>query len=314
MSFFYNCPVCESSSDKIPSNADSDNVNCPRCGRYFITGSAIEVFKNSKSSQRQIANLSGWIRENSEATITSLDLDTLLALKTPTVSDRARMLITAIAKSSKYIGDGVGISYKNSENRWLSISWSENNDELIYLVEKYLLQEQKWIVDAKIFSIGSDITVQLTPSGYAYLDQLRQDQGEGVQGFCAMWFDKTVTHIWVEAIAPAIADAGYRPVRIDEVNHNNRIDDEILAQIRRSRFVIADFTGSRGGVCFEAGFALGLGTQVIWTVREDELEDVHFDNRQYNFLQWSLADIPAFKKALQSRIEATLGIGPLVNL
>ncbi len=37
------------------------------------------------------------------------------------------------------------------------------------------------------------------------------------------------------------------------------------------RFMIADFTGHRGGVYFEAGFAHGLGIPVIWTCREDQL-------------------------------------------
>ena len=37
--------------------------------------------------------------------------------------------------------------------------------------------------------------------------------------------------------------------------------DRIIAQIRASKFVVADFTRNRGGVYYEAGFALGLGSQ-----------------------------------------------------
>lgn len=313
MSFFYHCPVCESNSDKNPSSTDGDDVICPRCGLYFITRSALLSLKKARPSQRQIANLSGWLRENPEVTINSQNLDTLLALRTPSVSERAEKIIVAIERDSKFISDIVGISYSNDANSWLGVSWSENKDELIYLIEKYLIQERNWILDAKVIDYEADITVQLTPTGHAYLDQIRHRQGEGIQGFCAMWFNPNIISVWTDAISPAISGAGYRPIRIDEVNHNNRIDDEILAQIRRSRFVVADFTGDRGGVYFEAGFALGLGIQVIWTVREEDLKGVHFDNRQYNFLQWSMDDLPSFRKALQSRIEATLGFGPLYN-
>jgi len=49
---------------------------------------------------------------------------------------------------------------------------------------------------------------------------------------------------------------------------------------------VGDFTVDRGGIYFEAGYALGLGLPVIWLVREDELAKVHFDNRQYNFVAW----------------------------
>lgn len=312
MALFYSCPICSSSSDKSPSNKDGDSVICPRCGKYFISRSALVNLKSAQPSPRQIANLSGWIRENLGTTINTQSLDTLLSLRTPSVSERAEKIIRAIEKLSKFIGDVVPISYDLNENKWIGLSWSENRDELIYLIENYLIRERNWILDTKAFDFA-DITIQITPTGYAHLDLLRQGQGEGLQGFCAMWFNERVTPIWTEAIAPAISAAGYSPIRIDEVNHNNRIDDEILAQIRRSRFVVADFTGDRGGVYFEAGFALGLGIEVIWTVQDEGLKGVHFDNRQYNFLQWTLSDLPAFRNALQNRIEATLGLGPLIK-
>jgi hypothetical protein len=45
-----------------------------------------------------------------------------------------------------------------------------------------------------------------------------------------------------------------------------------MAEIRRSRFVVADYTGQRNGVYFEAGFGLGLGLVVIPTCRADEVD------------------------------------------
>ena len=124
-----------------------------------------------------------------------------------------------------------------------------------------------------------------------------------------MWFHEKLLPLWTKGIYKAISDAGYRPERIDRVEHNNKIDDQIIAMIRQSKFVIADFTGGRGGVYFEAGFALGLGIPVIWTVREKRLNRVHFDNRQYNFVTWT-DDVEDFRLRLQNRIEATIGPGP----
>src|SRR5436305_13402542 len=92
----------------------------------------------------------------------------------------------------------------------------------------------------------------------------------------------------------AVRDAGYRPLRIDRKEHNNKIDDEIVAEIRRSKFVIADFTSEpdrpRGGVYFEAGYAMGFGTPVIWTCKEDLISQVHFDTRQFNHIIWKTPD------------------------
>jgi hypothetical protein len=111
--------------------------------------------------------------------------------------------------------------------------------------------------------------------------------------------------------APAIQAAGYRPLRLDRHEHVNRIDDEIIGQIRKSRFIVADFTGHRGGVYFEAGFALGLNLPVIWTCRKDDVTQLHFDIRQFNCLEW---DEPGAKlaKALQNRIECVIGQGPML--
>ena len=123
----------------------------------------------------------------------------------------------------------------------------------------------------------------------------------------------------MKAIQPAVEDSGYQFLKINEKEHVNRIDDEIFADIRRSRFVVADFThdvkeGARGGVYFEAGFAQGLGLPVIWTCHESMLSKEakikpHFDIRQYNFLGWSENDLDDFRKRLQKRIEAILGRG-----
>ncbi|MGO4195686.1 hypothetical protein AB4Z13_10000, partial [Rhizobium sp. YAF28] len=110
---------------------------------------------------------------------------------------------------------------------------------------------------------------------------------------------------------------------IDQKEHSNKIDDEIIAEIRRSKFLIADFTcglvGSgegitaipRGGVYYEAGFAQGLGIPVIWCCREDHINHVHFDTRQFNHITWKTPE--ELREKLKNRISAVLGDGPLVS-
>jgi nucleoside 2-deoxyribosyltransferase len=128
-----------------------------------------------------------------------------------------------------------------------------------------------------------------------------------------MWFDDSMMEAYDNGIAPAIRDAGYEPIRIDRKDHNNKIDDEIIAEIRRSRFLVADFTqggsGARGGVYYEAGFAHGLNIPVIFTCREDVIDKVHFDTRQYNHITWAKSD--QLRDRLAKRISATLGDGPM---
>lgn len=122
--------------------------------------------------------------------------------------------------------------------------------------------------------------------------------------FVAMHFDANLNSAFSEGIEPAIREAGYEPLRVDRVHHNDQISDRIIVEIRRSRFLIADVTDQRQGVYFEAGFAMALGLPVIWSCREDDLKNVHFDTRQYNHIVWKEpADL---RRQLHDRIVATI--------
>jgi hypothetical protein len=101
-----------------------------------------------------------------------------------------------------------------------------------------------------------------------------------------MWFGESLRDAWTDGFDPGICAAGFRPFRIDAKDYVGGITDEIMAEIRRSRFVVADYTGQVNGVYFEAGFALGRGLTVIPTCRADEVPKLHFDTRHLNTLLW----------------------------
>jgi hypothetical protein len=156
-------------------------------------------------------------------------------------------------------------------------------------------------------SIPSDICVVTVESYIAY-EKMKGAHRRSSQGFVAMWFEKRLSFAFEEEMRPAIEGAGYEALRIDRVEHVGKIDDEIIAQIRRSAFVVADFSGHRGGVYYEAGFAHGLGLPVFFTCHEKCMKTLHFDIRQYNTIVWRRPG--SLKAALQNRILAVLGAGP----
>ena len=119
-----------------------------------------------------------------------------------------------------------------------------------------------------------------------------------------MWYDKQAVPAYERGIDPAIRAAGYKPVLIKNKEHINKIDDEITAEINRSAFLIADFTGHRGGVYFEAGYAMGRGVPVIFTCRKDQMKKLHFDVRQYNCIDWKTPG--ELKRRLRKRIGKAL--------
>ena len=123
-----------------------------------------------------------------------------------------------------------------------------------------------------------------------------------------MSFQEDLNDAWTNGFDPGIRMAGFRPLRIDNKDYVGGITDEIMAEIRQSRFVIADYTGQRNGVYFEAGFALGLGLTVIPTCRTDEVGKLHFDIKHLNTLLWNTPGELA--TALSKRLKAVVGAGP----
>ncbi len=185
------------------------------------------------------------------------------------------------------------------------MAWALNNNEFRELLN--YLYSVKYLVDSGS-TIGTS-RVKIAPEGWAYLDKIKRVNQQSTQGFVAMWFSEDMRNVYEQAISVGIRNAGYIPHRVDLGEFNDKIDDEIIAQIRRSRFVLADFTGHRGGVYYEAGFAKGLGLEVIWSCRDDHLNDLHFDIRQYNCIIWNQNNLDKFSKKIMNRIEAVLGQG-----
>ncbi|HEY0079493.1 MAG TPA: hypothetical protein VGB73_12850 [Pyrinomonadaceae bacterium] len=146
--------------------------------------------------------------------------------------------------------------------------------------------------------------MRLGLEGWKRVSELRKDEVKSNQAFVAMWFSRDLDDAWSEGLKPALEQTGYVPLRIYLSQHNEKIDDRIIAEIRKSGLLVADFTGQRGGVYFEAGFAMGLGKPVIWTCREDDVGKLHFDTRQYNHIVWT--DASDLREKLMLRIEATL--------
>jgi hypothetical protein len=320
------CPVCGEKAAFAPYAGGHYELNCARCGRFSISKLACDFFPTDKHYNR--ANLSGWIRENQECLLFPEDLKRLAQLPTPAVADKGDKLLRWMAKAYPKAGAKIEVLCKPLASHikqhlpdlyelqllkqpffkpeLFSFSWSQDHEELLYILVKYLEKEMQYIED-----IGAAV-FRITPKGWSHIDSLRQGNPQSQIGFIAMWFDKSVDSVH-SAIEIAIQNAGYVPLRIDRKEHNNKIDDEIVAGIRRSKFLVADFTGHRGGVYFETGFATGLGLPVIWLCRKDELEKTHFDARQYNFIVWEADKLAELSKALQNRIEATIGRGPLTG-
>ncbi|MGD0585998.1 MAG: hypothetical protein ABSA86_09535, partial [Oryzomonas sp.] len=249
------CLFCDSQIEYLNLGGYS-KVNCPQCGDYKVTSSAYAVIKANQYSDRQLSNICSWLRENPDFFINSGNLKSLLNNTTPSFHERSDRFLLGLEKQTKYAGHILDFQVF-----WLSMAWALNYDEFKETIR--YLKNMDYINDAA--STSDTIRFKIDPNGWAHLDTLKKLNQQSQQGFVAMWFDESMRLVYDTSISVGILNAGYKPHRVDLRQHNDKIDDEIIAQIRSSRFVLADFTDQRGGVYYEAGFAKGLGLEVIWS-------------------------------------------------
>lgn len=222
--------------------------------------------------------------------------------------ERAMRLLRFMAERAETIATKIYIDQDGGD----AYAWSESTkwDELNVLIT-YLRNERLVAVSYGTTRFECMISVD----GHRKIAE-QEAHIATTQAFVAMWFHDDMNDAFENGIKPAIEAAGYKPLRIDRKPDVNKIDDEIIAEIRRSRFLVADFThgaeGARGGVYFEAGFAEGLGIPVIYTCRKDMMDKLHFDTRQYFHIDWETPD--ELRDRLLHRIRALIGEGPGANV
>ena len=241
--------------------------------------------------------------------VTMATVDMIRPVEPLRVGQRARNLLAYIAWEVRNVGQTFSYwSGHEYAGRAMAYSESVQFGEVRYLID-YLV-DMGWLARKRG---GGATEYSVTVRGYGQLEHDEERSRRLPQGFVAMWFDAKLEEVFDDGFAKGIGDAGYKAFRVDKSYHNDKICDRIVAEIKRSKFLVADFThgddGARGGVYFEAGFAMGQGIPVFFTCRKDCMKSVHFDTRQYNHIVWT--DVGQLRKELRDRISALVGDGPL---
>jgi hypothetical protein len=296
------CLFCETEliSNNRYKEHDGFVFECKICGTYKADDWTVIKLKNEKylydthifSGLTKHSNL-----YDTELVINKDNIDSLQ--NSPLIPkdyfDSLDKIIMYIFQKSNHAADLVEI------NRTFDypIAFSIKEQEFSYFLE-VLQNNFKWILN-----IEGD-KWRLTEKGWKELNRIKTEKKDTTQIFVAMSFDKKYKIIWKNGYSTGIEETGYISFRVDEKEHNDRIDDEIIAGINASCCVVADATDKNAGVYYEAGYAKGLGIPVIWTCKREyfEEESAHFDTRQYNHILWD--DSEDLRRKLISRIKATL--------
>lgn len=306
---------------------------CTNCGDYKIKREAFEdlpsVLERKYKNKKHL--ISGYLREMTELkipieTITNDNIVNLFTnSKIPsTTMEKLNKLLLHLYRNTNTLYEELLISI--IEPYRCAIGYAKDMRELESMLGA--LDELQYLKTCRR-GMGN-IVCSLTLRGITRAEELDKKTIDSKQGFVAMWFSDSMLETFHKHISKAISDAGYDPFIIPMKEHNDDICDNIIAEIRKSKFLIADFTGQRGGAYFEAGFAYGLGLPVIWTCHKDwfnivvkkevevkidgEIKKViideerftHFDINHYNFIVWENGE--ELYEKLKNRIMATIPI------
>lgn len=330
------CLFCNQTMTEKPTPSRVCNFieyHCERCGQILLEKLTASDFAGEKFTDQDKLAISITLRNNSELSrrknvLNLTDLHQIVNQFRP-LSPLEKMdhALIQFERMSRYVGAEVKLN-------------SSTSYPLFYCNGPGELQSIRKLVAENGFirEITGEI-IAITAQGYQRLREIQRPNRMSHQCFVAMWFTTEMNNVYEKAIKTAIeyketgeTESRYRAVKIDNVEHINDINDEIIAQIRRSRFVVCDLTGYRGGVYFEAGFAYGLGLDVIYTCRKDwskeevlkdnsgkkvevlfdsnrreipvKKEGVHFDLAHRNRIEWEPDKLDEFRVKLEARIKS----------
>jgi hypothetical protein len=305
------CEICRSDLVHVGTDWAVAGRECPRCGQFQIDTTSGNIRADqewfSDAEVEKMVRLSGWVREQNRAgvvpTLTGEIVNRVIARSRPDLPSRSMILLKIMVLEMGGATKDFVYDLITQNPEILGSSYSQTPEEVRLLLR--ILESERYV-----FAF-SQVEFRVGVPGILAIDKIATAGSDWIQGFVAMSFDKRMDDAWTNGFEPAIKDAGYQARRIDKKDYIGVITDEIISEIRRSRFVVVDYTEQANGVYFEAGFALGLGLTVIPTCRKDQIDKLHFDIRHLNTLLWDTPEELA--AGLSKRIVAVIGAGPEVR-
>lgn len=325
------CIICGDKNAELGYNVENEKLSgyqffkCRFCGRYIIPESSYFLFDDNLSYgqpnlfdktklqkflfynkiERRNAFLGDkndydkYIKINPDSEAFLVTTEIVENWYPKTFAEKIDYLLLNLYKRMAFDGDYLdskflewSIFYSASQSQTINED-SEKDVQFDYVVN--------YLVKNDLISTEGDI-LQLTPKALERIYELQKNLTNNKNVFVAMKFGEE-TKILREKIKEGLE--GYNVRIMDEIEHNHQIVPEMLYEIRNSKFVIAELSNHNNGAYYEAGYALGIGKEVIHICKKSELTNgLHFDVAQVNTIVYdSVDEIP---EKLKKRIQATI--------
>lgn len=265
------CVICGlEGCTKTQLAKDAVKIRCERCSEYEITGSLLATFKYDKDHKLP-HTASAWIREQNRGNgkppiLMSDDMEMLHSIPDKMLKSKFELFMQEIGSlAQSELRRGITIK-PQSQRKWLSLTWTRDYDELRAIIEQALHTD---LIVGEVMSFMSAqecpweaYVNNITFKGREFIESLGQVNGDSNKVFMAFNFTEEMKDSFEQTTRRAVTDASSGKLEATRVSTSGtptdtKIDDALIAMLKASKVVIADFTGQRPAVYYEAGYAMG---------------------------------------------------------
>jgi nucleoside 2-deoxyribosyltransferase len=305
------CTICSSPANILKTDFGVGTVvNCSRCGDFRVDHVVADDVPLPLTDDKQKALASYLIRgmQNQQRAVLTREFFTSLGEQSlPAPAELCdNVLLWFSEQADGRVGKIIGTGRALSDPDFIARTGAIDTGDMKWAAEA--LKKGGLIVLEIDHQFG--FRGNLTPAGWQRVEDLRRAHTSSNYAFFARQFkNDELDTLYKSCLRQAVADTGYELHTVTQrAGHINAIIED---EIRRCRFLIADLSDDNAGAYWEAGFAEGLGKDVIYICREKEKDDktdkkTHFDTDHRQTVRWDLTKLAETATRLKAVIRNTL--------
>ena len=315
------CLICKSilNSHRAMANADQYTLDCPRCGKFNITGTlqAMLIGRMEEANEEWRWILSHWIRKRqgkSQPIVIGVDdfkkIPEEMAL--PSLLEQADNLIFYLGRTLKTHSS----THRTNSLKLTALIGAKAPSDVDYVAsylqdEGYLFFKKLTIDDMTernaTFTNDSDKEFGLKVKGWFKFEEMKKSSSNSKFAFMAMEYNDELFEIARNIFRPAVLQTGFDLRILRDYLKPGLVDNQMIVEIKKSRFLLADLTHRNNGAYWEAGYAEGLGKPVIYLCEKNEFEKhpTHFDTNHHTTIVWDKQNFDKSMEDLKAVIRIT---------
>lgn len=299
------CPICKTKGVDFKYYGQECYYSCPMCGNFFLEDflgyddrqydtkklqSYLFYHKGDKRPFIAFGDVYSKLDKTGWIDIYNLTPEMVENWYPKTFAEKIDLILFWIADKSTFMGEEIAISIGELSELFFmknEIPSGDDSEEKYIQELNYIggfLQQEgfiKVIHAIKGWSLGDSVLhnkglwLILLDKGYNRIYDLQKRQQNNKNVFVAMSFNPEIENIY-NAITSAIINAKCEIVSMKHRIHNKQIVPEMLRLIKESKILVMDISEPNFGAYYEAGYAQGLGKEVILTCKSDIMKKDKF--------------------------------------